>query len=106
MSKSDVIEVEGVVINAFEVPFVMLRQIFNDFDITFFVHFWDARALWIVLTFFGFLCHAIPESKAQKCRDLFVKSNIVIKILIVLIVMQLVVQFQGESFQPFIYFQF
>ena len=104
--RADNIEVEGVVINAFEVPFVMLRQIFNDFDITFFVHFWDARALWIVLTFFGFLCHAIPESKAQKCRDLFVKSNIVIKILIVLIVMQLVVQFQGESFQPFIYFQF
>ena len=100
------VENEGVMVSAFEVPFVMLSQIFNDFDITFFTHFWNARALWIVLTVFGFICHAIPENWAKKCRDIFINSNIAVKIIILLIVIQLVVQFQSETVQPFIYFQF
>jgi len=101
------IEAEGgITFSAFEVPLIMLKQIFEDFDITFFTHFWDARALWIVLTVFGFICHAIPENGAKKCRDIFVKSNIAVKIIILLIVIQLVVQFQSETVQPFIYFQF
>ena len=100
------IENEGIIFSAFEVPFVMLNQIFNDFDITFFKHFWDARALWIVLTAFGFICHAIPEKTAGKIQDIFIKSNIIVKILVLLIVIQLVIQFQNETVQPFIYFQF
>ncbi|MBQ3657028.1 MAG: MBOAT family protein [Bacteroidales bacterium] len=100
------IENEGVIISAFEVPFVMLNQIFDNFDITFFSHFWAARALWIVLTVFGFVCHAIPEKTAARIQEVFVKSNIFIKIIVLLVVIQLVVQFQSETVQPFIYFQF
>lgn len=102
------VETEGgtETLDAFQVPIVMLQQIFSNFDITFFKHFWDARMLWVVLVAFGYLCHAVPEKWAEKIESLFIKSNIVIKIVILLIVMQLVVQLQGETVQPFIYFQF
>jgi len=91
---------------AFDVPFVMLRQIFSNFDITFIQHFWDARMLWMILVAFGFACHAIPENAAKKIEEWFVDCNIIIKILILIIVMQMVVQLQSETVQPFIYFQF
>ncbi|MBR3711917.1 MAG: hypothetical protein IKM98_01825, partial [Bacteroidales bacterium] len=102
------VETEAGTVNldAFQVPIVMLQQIFTNFDITFFTHFWDARMLWVILVAFGYLCHAVPEKWAVRIEDLFVKSNIVIKIVILLVVMQLVVQLQGEEVQPFIYFQF
>lgn len=102
------VETEGGTENldAFQVPLIMLRQIFTNFDITFAVHFWDARMLWVILVAFGYLCHAVPENWAARIEDLFVKSNIAIKILILVVVMQLVVQLQGEEVQPFIYFQF
>ncbi len=99
-------ETGTVNLDAFQVPIVMLQQIFTNFDITFFTHFWDARMLWVILVAFGYLCHAVPENWAVRIEDLFVKCNIVIKIVILLVVMQLVVQLQGEEVQPFIYFQF
>jgi len=102
------VETEGGTENldAFQVPLIMLQQIFTNFDITFAVHFWDARMLWVILVVFGYLCHAVPENWASRIEDMFVKSNIAIKILILVVVMQLVVQLQGEEVQPFIYFQF
>jgi hypothetical protein len=102
------VETEAGTVNldAFQVPIVMLQQIFTNFDITFATHFWDARMLWVILVAFGYLCHAVPENWAEKIEKLFVKCNIIIKIVILLIVMQLVVQLQGEEVQPFIYFQF
>lgn len=93
-------------LDAFRVPLVMLQQIFTNFDIRFFTHFLDARLLWVVLVAFGFLCHAVPEKWAEKIEKFFVRCNIVVKILVLLVVMQLVVQLQGEEVQPFIYFQF
>ena len=95
-----------VSVDAFQVPLIMLQQIFTNFDITFATHFWDARMLWVILVAFGFACHAVPEKKAEKIENLFIRCNIAIKILILVVVMQLVVQLQGETVQPFIYFQF
>lgn len=94
------------VVDAFEVPGIMLSEIFNNFDISFASHFWDARMLWVVLIVFGYACHALPEKWQDKVRDIFVESNIVVKIIVLLVVMQLVIQLQSETVQPFIYFQF
>ena len=102
------VETDGVqqMVAAFDVPFIMLGQIFNDFDISFLVHFLDVRMLWMVLVVFGFACHAVPEAWAQKVENLFINSHILVKILVLIVVMQLVVQLQDETVQPFIYFQF
>ncbi len=103
-----VVECDGVqeTVAAFDVPFIMLNQIFSDFDITFFQHFADARLLWLLLVGFGFACHAVPERFTARIERLFIDSNIVVKILVLLVVMQLVVQLQDENVQTFIYFQF
>ena len=93
-------------VDAFNVPFMMLDKIKTDFDINFAVHFWDARYVWVVMVLFGFICHAIPEKYALKIRDLFIKSPFIVKFLVLLIVIQLVIQFKNENVQPFIYFQF
>lgn len=99
-------ETATTLVSAFDVPFLMLNRIFTDMDFSFFVHFWDARCLWVVLVVFGFTCHFLPENFTTKVQDIFVKSNILVKILVLLVVIQLVVQFQGSTVQPFIYFDF
>lgn len=94
------------IVAAFDVPFVMLSQVFNDFDITFFVHFVDARLPWLLLVAFGFACHAVPEDWERKIQNAFINSHILVKVLVLLFVVQMVVQFSNETVQPFIYFQF
>ncbi len=93
-------------ISAFEVPIIMLEKIIDDFDISFAIHFWDARYVWVIMVLFGFICHAVPEKAAGKVRDFFIKCPFAVKVLILLVVMQLVIQFKNETVQPFIYFQF
>ncbi|MCQ2976018.1 MAG: hypothetical protein MJ211_14550 [Bacteroidales bacterium] len=97
---------QTVVVESFKVPFIILEKVFTDFDIQFAVHFWDARYIWVIMLLFGFVCHFIPEQISNKIRDVFIEMNIVFKILILLIVCQLVIQFASETVQPFIYFQF
>lgn len=94
------------VIGSFQVPFLMLSQIFGNFDLGYFVHFWDARYIWVIMVVLGFAFHAVPESLSIKTRDIFVKSPFILKIIILLIVCQLVIQFKNETVQPFIYFDF
>ncbi|MBO7142598.1 MAG: hypothetical protein J6V76_05785, partial [Bacteroidales bacterium] len=94
------------VIGSFQVPFLMLSQIFGNFDLVYFVHFWDARYIWVIMVVLGFAFHAVPESLSIKTRDIFVKSPFILKIIILLIVCQLVIQFKNETVQPFIYFDF
>lgn len=96
------------IVNAFYVPFLMLQQIFgnflpNNFN---FSTYWDAEWLWLVLVFFGYACHSIPEKIASKIQNLFVKSNIIVKILVMLVVLQLVIQLDDATVQTFIYFDF
>ena len=84
----------------------MLSQIFGNFDLGYFVHFWDARYIWVIMVVLGFAFHAVPETLSIKTRDIFVKSPFILKIIILLRVCQLVIQFKNETVQPFIYFDF
>ena len=98
--------VQNVRIDAFVVSWMVIKQVFTDFDISFAVHFWDARWLWVVLVIIGFLTHTIPLKILDKLSDIFVKTPFMVKLFLFIIVVQLVIQFQNESVQPFIYFQF
>ncbi|MBN2892686.1 MAG: MBOAT family protein [Bacteroidales bacterium] len=98
--------VQNVRIDAFVVSWMMIKQVFTDFDITFAVHFWDARMLWIILVLIGFSMHAVPLSWLDKISERFVKTPFILKIVIFTILIQLVIQLQNQDVQPFIYFQF
>lgn len=94
------------VIDAVKVPFLMLDKIFTDFDINFASHFWDARYIWVIMVLAGFVFHFVPVNFSNKVRDWFVLSPLIVKLLILVVVCQLVVQFRNETVQPFIYFNF
>jgi len=98
--------VENVTIDAFVVSWMMVKQVFTDFDITFAKHFWDARSLWVILVLIGFAMHLVPLKILDKLPDLFVKTPYVLKIIIFIVLVQLVIQLQNTDVQPFIYFQF
>lgn len=92
--------------SSFEVPFLMLSQIFGNFHFDYFVPFVSVRTLWFVLLLFGYACHFVPKKFSESLQDIFVKSNIFIKIIVLLIICQLCIELQNESVQPFIYFNF
>ncbi len=98
--------VQNVKIDAFVVSWMMIKQVFTDFDITFAKHFWDARMLWVILVVIGFLMHTVPLKWLDKISDTFVKSPYIVKIIMFTILLQIVVQLQNQDVQPFIYFQF
>ena len=50
--------------------------------------------------------HFVPQSIADKCQSLFVKSPWIVKLIAFILVVQLVIEFMSEEVAPFIYFQF
>lgn len=54
----------------------------------------------------GFFLHWLPSSFKESYRGWFIKSHIVIKIMITLIVIFIIFQVKSAEIQPFIYFQF
>ncbi len=98
--------VQDVKIDAFVVAWMMIKQVFTDMDFSFIVHFWDARKIWVILVLIGFAMHTISLEWVEKISNIFVKTPFVVKIIIFTVLLQLVVQFQNQDVQPFIYFQF
>jgi len=54
----------------------------------------------------GLFLHWLPSSFKESYRGWFIKSHIVIKILLTLIVIFIIFQVKSAEIQPFIYFQF
>ncbi|PIE86063.1 MAG: membrane-bound O-acyltransferase family protein [Bacteroidia bacterium] len=84
----------------------IVNKIISDVDLRFFIPFVQARSTWIALLSIGFLTHAISYEMNNKLIEKFVVSPYFVKILIFMLAVQLVIQFQSEDVQPFIYFQF
>jgi len=59
-----------------------------------------------VVILIGLLIHWLPTSFKEYYRGKFIQSNIVIKVLIVVIVVFMIYQAKSAAIQPFIYFQF
>ncbi len=98
--------VETKTVNAFQVAWYMIKKALTETDPAFAKYFWDARMTWVIMVLLGYAMHAFPEKWTEKSARLFIKSPFLLKILLFFIVVQLVIQFQSEDIQPFIYFQF
>jgi hypothetical protein len=68
--------------------------------------FASARMLWLVLMLVIIGAHALPEGSRASLGERFVRASFGVKLLIFILVVQAVVQLQGEDVAPFIYFQF
>lgn len=69
-------------------------------------YFFEARKLWLLVLAIGYFIILVPPAWKDKLRDAFIQMPLVAKALVFLLVVQLVIQLQGEGVQPFIYFQF
>ncbi len=66
---------------------------------------WEYRMVFIVMLL-GYITHWLPYKTKDWALDLFIKSHIIIKGIVVMIVAIICYQTYAADFQPFIYFQF
>jgi len=84
----------------------LLTHIWADFDPSYALPFLKARTTWCAFITLIFLWHAINARAYEQIKVGFIRMPWIAKMLILLIVVQLVLQFQTDSVQPFIYFRF
>ncbi len=66
---------------------------------------WEYRAVFIIMGI-GYITHWLPYKTKDWILEQFIKSNIVIKAVVVMVVAVICYQTYAADFQPFIYFQF
>lgn len=85
---------------------VVIRSIFHDFSLDYAVPFATARWMWLVMMAVIIVSHALPTSFWDRASAWFVRSPWIVKLILFLVVVQLVIEMQGEDVAPFIYFRF
>lgn len=89
-----------------EVATTILRQIATDFDISYLIPFLKTRPLWSLILITGFAFHAIKKRHHDWLKQRFIDSPWAVKLLLMIIVAQLVINMSQNSVRPFIYAQF
>ena len=59
-----------------------------------------------ILILFGFIIHWLPSRVKENYRGWFIKSHIVVKVILAVLVVIILYQAKSAEIQPFIYFQF
>ena len=85
---------------------LIIRNIFTNFDIAYFVPFVKVRYVWLIMMVVIIAAHSLPRRWYDVMESWFVRAPWGVKLLLFIIVVQLVIQFMTENVAPFIYFQF
>ena len=84
----------------------LLSRSVTDFDIAYLIPFVKARPWWCVLTIVPLAAQAIGRRGFLRLQARFILLPWIVKLLIFVLVIQLILQFQTSNVQPFIYYQF
>lgn len=84
----------------------IIATIFCDFKPSMILPFIATRGIWIAMMAIIISAHALPQRYWDAAAAWWVKAPWVLKLIIFIVTVQIVVQFQGEDVAPFIYFQF
>ena len=84
----------------------IINNIFTNFHADYLPVFIDVRLTWCIFIGVLIVAHSLPTRWWNKLGDTFVRMPWILKLAVFIIVIQLVLQFRGESVSPFIYFQF
>ena len=84
----------------------VVSSVFDDFHWESIPAFFVTRTAWAILVALIILAHALPTRFWRHLTDAFVESPWLDKLIIFIIVIQLVIEFQSSEVAPFIYFQF
>jgi len=90
----------------FPTAWLVVKQISTHMDWAYLAPFIDVRLTWVIMIVAGFIMHSVSLSRMETITQKFVKSPYWVKLAYFIIAVQLVIQFQSEDIQPFIYFQF
>ncbi len=85
---------------------LIIRNIFTNFDADQIVPFILTRRLWIAMMAVIIIAHSLPEGFFDRLGVRYVRSPWAVKLILFIVVVQLVIQFMSEEVAPFIYFQF
>jgi len=92
--------------DTFQTAWEVLRGIFTRFDLAYLPVFIDKRLVWCAMMAVVLGLHFVPRSVWDQLRDRFVTSWWIVKLLILIVVVQLILQFASADIQPFLYSQF
>lgn len=84
----------------------LLSRSVTDFDIAYLIPFVKARPWWCVFTLVPLAAQAIGRRGFQRLQTRFILLPWIVKLLLFLLTIQLILQFQTSNVQPFIYYQF
>ena len=90
----------------FNAAIELIGKIFSSFDAAYILPFIKVRALLLLILIIGFAFHFLKNGLKNKMLVTFIKSPLIIKILLTIFIIQVVLQIRSENVQPFIYFQF
>ena len=91
---------------SFEDAWLIIRNIFGNFDIAYLAPFVRVRYVWLIFVAMIIAVHSLPTRWINAAGDWFVRAPFGAKLAVFIIAVQLVVQFMSEDVMPFIYFQF
>lgn len=91
---------------SFEDAWLIIRNIFGNFDIAYLAPFVRVRYVWLIFVAMIIAVHSLPTRWINAAGDWFVRAPFGAKIVVFIVAVQLVVQFMSEDVMPFIYFQF
>jgi alginate O-acetyltransferase complex protein AlgI len=86
--------------------FDVLNQIFLNFNGQIIIDFIYGYKTVLALVFFGYILHFTPKKTEIWFENQIIKSNYFLKVLYLICVIFILVQFKSSEIQPFIYFQF
>jgi D-alanyl-lipoteichoic acid acyltransferase DltB (MBOAT superfamily) len=84
----------------------LLSRSVTDFDIAYLIPFVKARPWWCVLTIIPLVAQAVGRRGFLRLQTRFILLPWIVKLLLFLLAVQVILQFQTSNVQPFIYYQF
>jgi hypothetical protein len=85
---------------------LLLSRSVTDFDIAYLIPFVKARPWWCVLTIIPLVTQAVGHRGFLRLQARFILLPWIVKLLLFLLAIQVILQFQTSNVQPFIYYQF
>ena len=86
--------------------FTIIGRIFSDFSLAYLAPFVETRTAWTIFVVLGFALHAIRQKHLDKLKEWYVNTPIMFKIILLIVILQVVVNYRQNDIQPFIYTQF
>jgi len=85
---------------------IMLKQIFENFSPGSYMTVLPAYSSVFLLMAVGYIIHFLPEKVKESYRGLFIRTPLIVQLLVIMLVAVMLFQMRSTEVMPFIYFRF